>query len=190
MTSLLWTDQTTNTKKWATFITPQDKKITLPPRRYILLGKTLNVNDNQKLRALTPAINNIHSTENAPEPHEYNDKSLPTATEHTGYISDTHITDEHFESQNKTGNFPSDDINSKRRFPDTNLPRTNRGSTVPIDDDKQLCTVYDGSPRNARRKRSIEDNKLSTSEQNSTIPSLLPVGIDKMAGVWRVGIVL
>jgi hypothetical protein len=53
MTSLLWTNQSKDHNKWATFVTPQNKAITLPPRRYILLGKAMSLDINEKLLSLT-----------------------------------------------------------------------------------------------------------------------------------------
>lgn len=48
--------------------TKQNKTITLPPRRYLLLGKTMSLDLNEKLQELTTKIQLIHTVENAPEP--------------------------------------------------------------------------------------------------------------------------
>jgi hypothetical protein len=68
MNLLQWTNQTPNNEKWISFPNPQQRTITLPPRRYIVIRKVRNQITNEQLTALKTDMDKLHTISNAPEP--------------------------------------------------------------------------------------------------------------------------
>jgi hypothetical protein len=63
-----WTNQSKTKQTWASFTTPTDKTITLPPRRYILITKTTHEISDHQLQEATAMIEEFHTLSRAPEP--------------------------------------------------------------------------------------------------------------------------
>jgi hypothetical protein len=55
-------------KEWTTFTTPQNKIITLPPRRYIVIGSVPKVPTNDQLEDVKLMLDMYHNPAAAPEP--------------------------------------------------------------------------------------------------------------------------
>lgn len=68
MTTLEWNNQTTDPKKFITFTAPQNKNITLPPRRYILIAMALKEIQEPLPSSLITIIKYLHHHAAAPEP--------------------------------------------------------------------------------------------------------------------------
>jgi hypothetical protein len=68
MMTLIWKDQQPNKQLWPSFTTPTGKKVTLPPRRYILFTTSRRELQDPTIKIFQQTVSQHHQLITAPEP--------------------------------------------------------------------------------------------------------------------------